>query len=75
MEELAKRKDLIITNADNGEAVVIMDTGSYIKEANRQLSDKTSYNKLTQDPTLRHNQMVNQTIERLKTFLKKLQMV
>ena len=31
MEELAKRKDLIITNADEGGAVVIMDTDSYIK--------------------------------------------
>ena len=28
MEELAKRKDLIITNADNGEAIVIMDADS-----------------------------------------------
>ena len=32
MEELAKRKDLIITNADKGGAVVIMDTDSYAKE-------------------------------------------
>ena len=47
-----KRKDLIITNADKGGAVVIMDTDSYIKEANRQLSDKASYKQLTQDPTL-----------------------
>ena len=46
MEELAKRKDLIITNADKGGAVVIMDTDSYIKEANRQLSDKFSYKQL-----------------------------
>ena len=60
----AKRKDLIITNADKGGAVVIMD--SYIKEANRQLSDKASYKQLTQDPTLQHNRMVNQTIERFK---------
>ena len=66
MEELAKRKDLIITDADNGGAVVIMDTDSYIKEANRQLSDKASYKQLTQDPTLQHNRMVNQTIERFK---------
>ena len=43
MEELAKRKDLILTNADKGGAVVIMDINSYIKEANRQLSDKASY--------------------------------
>ena len=43
MEELAKRKDIIITNADKGGAVVIMDVEKYINEANRQLSDKSSY--------------------------------
>ena len=63
MEELAKRKDLIITNADKGGALVIMDTDIYIKEANRQLSDKASYKQFTQDPTLQHNRIVNQTIE------------
>ena len=42
MEQLAKRKDHIITNADKVGAVVIMDTDSCIKEANRQLSDKAS---------------------------------
>ena len=62
MEELVKRKDLIITNADNGGGVVILDTDSYIKETNRQLSDKASNKKLTQDPTLEHNRMVNQVI-------------
>ena len=55
MEELAKGKHLIITNADKGGAVVIMGTDSYIKEANRQLSDKASYKQLTQDPILKHN--------------------
>ena len=43
MEELAKRKDLITTNVDKGRAVIIMDTYSYIREANQQLSDKASY--------------------------------
>ena len=47
MEELAKRKDLIITNVDKGRAVVIMDTVSYIKEPNQQLSDKSTYKQLT----------------------------
>ena len=51
MEELAKRKDLAITNADKGGAVIIMDTNSYIKEANQQLSHKASNKQLTQDPT------------------------
>ena len=66
MKELAKRKDFIITNADKGGTVVITDTDSYIKEANRQLSDKVSYKQWTQDPTLQHNRMVNQTIEKFK---------
>ena len=66
MEELAKRKDFIITNADKGGAVVITDTDSYIKEANRQSSDKASYKQWTQDPTLQHNRIVNQTIERFE---------
>ena len=48
MEELAKRKDLIKTNPDKGGAVVTMNTDSYIKEANRQLSDKASCKQLTQ---------------------------
>ena len=52
MEELAKSKDLKITNVDKGWAVVIMDTDSYIREANRQLSDKVNYKHLPQYPTL-----------------------
>ena len=52
MEELTKRKDLIITNADKGGTVVIMDTDSYIKEANRQLSGKASYKQLNLRPNI-----------------------
>ena len=78
MKELAKRKDLILVNADKVVAVVIMDTDSYIKEANRQLSDKASYKQLTQDSTLQHEAMVEQTIQRFKNGklvpTKKLQM-
>ena len=66
MEELAKRKDLITTNVDKGWATFIMDTDSYIKEANQQLSDKASDKHLPQYPTLQHNRMVYQTIVRLK---------
>ena len=59
-------KDLIITNADKGGALVIMNTDNYIKEDNQQLSHKASYKQLTQDPTLQHNRIVNQTIEKFK---------
>ena len=66
MKELTKRKDFILTNVGKGGAVVIMDTDSWIKEANRQLSGKASYKQLTQDPTLQHKRMINQTIETFK---------
>ena len=39
MEEFAKRKEIIITNADEGGAVVIMGVEKYINEANHQLSN------------------------------------
>ena len=66
MEELAKRKDIIITSADKGGAVVIMDVEKYINEANRQLSDKRNYKKLQEDPTLQHSHFVNNTFDRFK---------
>ena len=59
MKELAKRKDIIITNADKGGAVVIMDVEKYINKANRQLSDKRNYEMLQEDPTLQHSNFVN----------------
>ena len=46
LEELSKRDDIIITNADKGTAIVIMDTDKYISEAQCQLNDKNNYIKL-----------------------------
>ena len=66
IEELAKRKDLIINKADKGGIVVIMDTDNSIKESDRQLYDKANYKQLTEDPTVQHNRMINLTIERFK---------
>ena len=66
MEELAKRKDIIITNADKGGAVVAVDVEKYINKANCQLSDKRNYKKLQEDPILQHSNLVNDTIGRFK---------
>ena len=41
-KHLAKRTDIIITSADKGGTVVVMDTENYIKEAIRQLFDKNN---------------------------------
>ena len=59
-------EDIIITNADKGGAVVIVDTKDYIKESERQLNDKDNYHILPQDPTLGNNKLVNQVIDRFE---------
>ena len=59
IEELAKRKDIIITNSDKGSAVVIMEVEKYINEANRQLSYKCNYKKLQEDPMQKYSNLVN----------------
>ena len=64
LEALSKRDDIIITNADKGGAIVIMDIDKYISEAQRQLNDKNNYKKLQTDPTLQRNKLVNDTVER-----------
>ena len=66
MKHLAKLKDTIITTADKGGAVVIMDTENYIKEANCQLSYKNNYKTFLTYPTLQHNKIVNDTPEQFK---------
>ena len=66
LEELSKRDNIIITNADKGGAIVITDIDKYISEAQRQLNDEINYKKLQTDPTLQHNKTVNDTIERFK---------
>ena len=66
MKHLARRRNIIIITAQKGGAVVILETENYIKEANRQLSDKNIYNTLQTDPTLQHNKIVNDTLDRFK---------
>ena len=66
MKDLAKRRDIIITTADKGTAVVIMNNENYIKEANCQLPNKSNYKILQKSPTLQHNKMVNNTLEQMR---------
>ena len=66
MEELAKRRDIITTNADKGGAVVIMDKEKYINEAIRKVSDKQNYKLLQEDQKLHYSNLVDNTIHRFK---------
>ena len=66
LESLKHRADIIITRADKGGAVVIMDTETYIKEAERQLNDTNYYTKLPHDITELHEEKVKQILNTLK---------
>ena len=46
LEELSKKDDIIITNADKEGAIVVMDIDRYISEAELQLNDEKNYKKL-----------------------------
>ena len=64
MKNLSKRDDIIITNADKGGTVVIMDVNDYITEAKCRLNDLKNYEILAKDPTTTNKDLVNQTIDR-----------
>ena len=66
LDELQTRDDIVITRADKGGAVVIMDVDDYVAEGNRQLSDKNFYKKLNHDPTPIYAERINNTIEQFK---------
>ena len=66
LEKFQQRDDIIITNADQGGAIVIQDVEKYIEEANRQLHDETFYKKCNTDLTQRHNNLINHTIDSFK---------
>ena len=66
MHTLITRTDLVITKADKGEAIVIMDVDDYVAEANRQLSDSKFYKKLTHNPTPVHAERISKAIEQFK---------
>ena len=43
LEEIKHRKDIVITNADKSDAVVILGVKDYIKEYKRQLNNTEHY--------------------------------
>ena len=66
MKELSEQEDIIITKADKGAALVIVDVKDYIKEAERQLNNTENYSKRQEDLAATNMKLVNDTIERLK---------
>ena len=45
MKHLAKQRNIVVTTADKGGAVVVMDTENYTNKANCQLCDRNNSNR------------------------------
>ena len=68
MEEIAKRKDIFISDTDKFGGAVIMNT-IFISESNNQLSDQDS-NLLRKDRTLHHKEIerfIKKTVSKTMT--------
>ena len=66
LHQLSQRDDTIITKADKGGTVVIIDVNGYIREANRQLDNTDFDKKIPNDPTESNRNKVNNTINEFK---------
>ena len=60
------RDGIIITNADKGGAVVILDAKDYVKECEKQLNNTENYKHLQKDLTATNNEIVQSIIKRLE---------
>lgn len=65
LEELIKNRHIVIKRADKGSAVVIMGRDQYIFEVNRQLQDRTYYEKLKEPIYLQTVPMVHKILDEL----------
>ena len=66
LEQLKHREGIVITNAEKGSTVVILDVKVYIKEYERQLHNTEHLGHLEHDPTTENNAKVNKAITRFK---------
>lgn len=62
LKSLKNNKDIVIRNADKGDAVVIQDLDQYILEANNILMDSRYYNTVTTYPSEMFKSEFNQLI-------------
>ena len=66
LDHFTKREDIAIIKAGKGGATVIMNVEEYISKANQQIKEYNFYKKLNEEPTRKHNDIVNNIIESLK---------
>ena len=58
---------MLITNTDEGGAVVVIwETKDYISEANQQMNSTSNNEILRNDSTVTYNKLINDSIDRFK---------
>ena len=66
LKELAKNKNVIVTKADKGNAVVIMDKQDYRDKILKLIDDKKKFKLLESDPTIKRENSLLNTLSNLK---------
>eukprot|EP00795_Rhopilema_esculentum_P015680 gene15680-biopygen5110 len=59
-------RNIVIKEADKGSAVVVLDRGDYLEEANRQLGDRQVDEEIEVDPTIELGKAVKNTIDGIR---------
>ena len=68
LDRLKKDDTIVVTPADKGKALVIMDKDEYINRMKVKFSDQTTYQMIEKDPT---QEIKENIIEQLKSLKKK----
>ena len=66
LQNLKKDKNTVITRADKGNTVVIMDSADYQNKINTLLLDKNIYEEIKTDPTDKYTKQLRKELEILK---------
>ena len=66
MQSLRKNKDIVITKPDKGNGVIILDRKLYNNAIEEIISVTSKFEKLNEDPTLKHEASLQQFLGKLK---------
>ena len=66
LQNLRNNKDIVVTKLEKGNGVVILDRKLYNNAIEEMISDTSKFEKLNEDPTLKHKASLQHFLRRLK---------
>jgi hypothetical protein len=66
LKELSKDKSIVITKADKGHSVVILDRDEYLRKMESLISDRTKFEPIDHDPTIAEEDRLTRKLRCLK---------